>query len=148
MPLWYFAYGSNLSTRRMKKLVGSWEDARRALLRGYKMGFYAYSPHWGCGVLDLEEDPSSIVYGAVYLVSEDAARTLDRYEGVPTVSRRLHVTVEAEGMGRIEAYTYTHVNKRRFVQPAKHYLDSVLSGLREWGYDSVAKEVLSLAGQL
>jgi len=141
--LWYFAFGSNMSTRRMKRVIGSWDDARRAILRGYDVGFFAYSPQWGCGVLDLEEREGRDVPGVAYLIDEGRAAILDRYEGVPAIARRLHVRVEIEGIGEADAYTYTFANRRKFVQPAKAYLDSVVSGLREWGYGRRADEILA-----
>jgi cation transport regulator ChaC len=145
VSLWYFAFGSNMSTRRMRRAVGSWDDARRALLRGYEAGFYSYSPQWGCGVLDLEEREGAVTRGVAYLIDDARASVLDRYEGVPTIARRLHVRIEVEGIGEVDAYTYVMVSKRRFVQPSRAYLDSVISGLREWGYDQLVEEVLRRA---
>ncbi len=147
MSLWYFAFGSDMSSRRMKRLVKVWEDAKRAVLKGYEAGFYAYSPQWGCGVLDIVEKEGGSVVGVAYLITEDQSRILDGYEGVPRISRRLHVTVEVEGSGKLDAYTYTHTIKRKFVQPAKHYVDAVLSGLSEWGYEDVAEAMSRLAGK-
>ncbi|MGC8555533.1 MAG: gamma-glutamylcyclotransferase family protein [Conexivisphaera sp.] len=145
MGIWYFAFGSNMSTRRMRRAIGYWDDARRATLRGYDVGFLAYSPQWGCGVLDLEERDGGVVPGVAYLLDERRAAMLDRYEGVPTIARRLHVRIEVEGIGEVEAYTYVMANRRRFVQPSKAYLDALVSGLREWGYYSLVEGILRKA---
>ncbi len=145
MDQWYFAFDDNMSTRRMRRIVGAWKDARRATLKGYAVGFFSYSQRWGCGVLDLEERDGGIVVGVAYLLGEEGVAAMDRYQGVPTISRKMHVKVEAEGMGEVEAYTYVLVDRRRYVQPSKAYLDAVISGLREWGYLQQVEEVLRLA---
>ncbi len=143
--LWYFAFGSNVSTRRMRRIVGRWKDARRAVLRGYDAGFFSYSKVWGCGVLDIVEREGASVPGVAYLIDEGGASQLDKYEGVPLVARRLHVEVEVEGLGKVNAYTYVMLDRRKFVQPSSAYLDSLLSGLREWGYSDWIEEVLRRA---
>ncbi|MGC9189763.1 MAG: gamma-glutamylcyclotransferase family protein [Conexivisphaera sp.] len=145
VDIWYFAFGSNMSTRRMKKAIGQWNDARRAILRGYEAGFFSYSQQWGCGVLDLVEREGANVPGVAYLIDEERANVLDRYEGVPSIARRLHVRVEVEGLGEVDAYTYVMVDRRKFVQPSNAYLDSLVSGLREWGYGERVEEILRKA---
>ncbi|MDJ0269980.1 MAG: gamma-glutamylcyclotransferase [Aigarchaeota archaeon] len=132
--MWYFAYGANLDREMLRRIIGGWSSEKKAWLRGFSIKFDAYSTSWRGGVADIVEDPDGIVYGAVYQLEEEQLKTLDRYEGVPTMHARRIVVVETEE-GQLEAVTYVVSNPRGRVAPSQQYLSSMIRGLRQHGYD-------------
>lgn len=143
MAVWYFAYGSNLDVEGMKKRVGSWHDLRPAKLKGFKLVFNVYSTSWRGGVANIEENPESTVYGAVYLLDEAQLEKLDRYEGVPHLYHRRKVTVETDKT-QVEAYVYVGTNPRQKVVPSSEYFALVVKGLKKLGYgEDVINQVRS-----
>ncbi|MDW8083804.1 MAG: gamma-glutamylcyclotransferase family protein [Candidatus Caldarchaeum sp.] len=133
MPVWYFAYGSNLDQEGMKKRVGAWKELRPAKLRGFRLVFNVYSSSWHGGIANIEEDPSSTVYGAAYLLDESQLEKLDRYEGVPHLYHRRKVLIDL-GDSQIEAYVYVGTNPRQKIMPSTEYLALLIKGLRRLGF--------------
>jgi len=128
---WYFAYGSNLNKERLRSRIGAWKESKRAKLVGFRLTFDSR------GYADIIEDPQSIVYGAVYLVTPEQLKKLDEYEGVRWgvyVRRRVRVVTE-EG-GTLDAVTYVKKEKNPFSKPDEWYLQLILNGLSEHGYGS------------
>lgn len=147
MPVWYFAYGSNLDQEGMKKRVGYWADLKPAKLRGYRVVFNVYSSSWRGGIANIVEDPDSTVYGAVYLLDESQLEKLDRYEGVPHLYQRRKVMVEV-GDSSCEAYVYVATNPRQKVVPSMEYVALVIKGLKKLGFgDEVVNYVKQAAEQ-
>ncbi|MEM0440945.1 MAG: gamma-glutamylcyclotransferase family protein [Candidatus Caldarchaeum sp.] len=133
MPVWYFAYGSNLDVDGMKKRVGQWHDLRPAKLKGFRLVFNVYSTSWRGGVANIVEDPQSIVYGALYLLDEEQLEKLDRYEGVPHLYHRRKVMVETDQTS-VEAYVYVGTNPRQKIVPSSEYFALMVKGLKRLGY--------------
>jgi len=136
MP-WYFAYGSNLDRKQMERRVGRCRDSKRAILRGYALDFDRFSGgRWRGGVADVVKRKDGVVYGAVYMVTEDQLRKLDAWE---TGYRRSVVTVECDGRAE-EAVAYTVIEPGRFRDPSEKYVETILRGLTVHGY---SKETVS-----
>lgn len=133
--LWYFAYGWSLDKGLMKRCVGGWVEARKAELKGFRLVFDSYSASWKGGVANLREEEGSKVYGVLYRLSEEQLRALEKFEGVPSSSARLNVEVEAEGLGKVRAFTHVAAKPRgRWVKPSKEYLSAMLRGLKQHGF--------------
>lgn len=118
----------------MKKVVGRYESVKRARLEGYRIVFDTYSSSWRGGIAGIREDPKGVVYGAVYLLTEDALELLDRYEGVPSQRLRLRVEVEVEGE-RLGCITHVSARPRGNVIPSREYVAEMIRGLKLVGYD-------------
>lgn len=146
MDVWYFAYGSNLNKEQMKRRVGKWRDSTKAILRDHKLVFDIYSQSWKGGVADVVESPGGFVYGAVYLLTEDQIKELDKYEAVPTLYSKRKVNVEIDDKMQLDALAYVASNPGKFLKPSKEYLGSVMSGLRQHGYDEkIIKQIGRIA---
>jgi len=132
---WYFAYGSNLKKERLRCRVGEWKKEQKASLRGYILTFAkGYDGHTS-GKANIKSNSNSEVKGIVYLITEKQFCKLDACEGVcKGVYRRTPVTVESEGKS-VPATTYTMVKEICPLKPSADYLDLILEGLREHGYD-------------
>ena len=81
---YYFAYGSNMNHEHMKmrcpksKYLGPFE------LPGYKLVFRS--------VADVQQSKGDSVLGALFEITDECERSLDRYEGYPNLytKRYLH----------------------------------------------------------
>jgi gamma-glutamylcyclotransferase (GGCT)/AIG2-like uncharacterized protein YtfP len=124
----YFAYGSNLSSRRMRDRVPGARARGRARLAGFRL--VADKPgRDGSAKLDVVPDPAGCVWGALWeLDAADLAR-LDRYEGGYA---RVDVTVDSDA-GALAATTYA--SEVRGAPPGLEpdYKAFVLEGAREHG---------------
>lgn len=130
--VWYFAYGSNLSLSQMFARVGEWSASRKATLKGWKLVFNVNSKKWGKGAANIirTEDPNDVVYGATYLIRKEKLCVLSTYEGVMPKD----VTVESNGKD-VLAKTYVFRKDKTPSEPPKAYLQAIIEGLRQHGYD-------------
>ena len=93
----YFAYGSNMHPMRMSKRCPGAIDLGGAILRNYRIVERLYAD------IDFEEEAE--LQGVLYVITEEHLRRLDRFEGYPSVYRRIWVDVEFEGVV-YQAVTY------------------------------------------
>jgi len=135
MPeLWYFSYGWSLDKSLMKKCIGRWIDARRAVLKGYEIIFNAYSPSWRGGVANLRENESSKTYGVAYKITSEQLERLDRFEGVPRRAARISIQIEVEDVGIVRAVTHVMANpKEGRVHPSREYVSAMYRGIKQHG---------------
>jgi cation transport regulator ChaC len=130
MPLWYFAYGSNMSPstfverRRMSPL-----ESRRARLDGYRLCFDIPIGPGERGVANLAADAEARTHGVAHLLSEEEALRLDRTEGVPHLYYREAVTLVTDH-GALAAFTYRSRVTSSGRKPSARYLDILLDGAR------------------
>jgi hypothetical protein len=122
----YFAYGSNLASRRMRDRVPGARARGRARLAGWRL--VADKPgRDGSAKLNVVPDPAGLVWGALWEISPPDLAHLDRHEGGYA---RLAVTVDSDA-GAVAATTYA--STLRGAQPGleRGYKDFVLEGARE-----------------
>ena len=131
----YFAYGSNLNKRQMRRRCPESRAVSRAVLHGYRLCFPRGDSEWKGGVAGIEPDESAHVEGAVYEVSESDVRSLDRYEAVADgeYTRTLVSVMLPDGRER-EALTYLATPQPGgSFTPSPRYLQTILEGAREHG---------------
>lgn len=121
----YFAYGSNLSLRRMKRHAARAVPVGAARLDGYKLVFRRF--------IDITPDKAGVVWGAVYEITSACERTLDDYEDCPRLYRKITVSVDVGGTRR-DAMAYV-MNEEGFAPPAIDYFTVVAQGYRDWKLD-------------
>jgi hypothetical protein len=133
-PLWYFAYGSNMSPaiflerRAMRPLA-----TRCARLDGYRLCFSLPVGPGERGVASVEQAPGAHVWGVAYLIARSEGVRLDRTEGVlGGLYERIPVVVAAEG-DRLEAFTYRSSFSSAGRKPSARYLGLLLEGARRHG---------------
>ena len=135
---YYIAYGSNLNVWQMRfrcpnaKVIGTAVlDGWELLFKGSKSGAY----------LTIERNPDGHVPVAVWAVSEDDERMLDRYEGFPTFyyKTELPVTIHGIRTSRIshhDAFVYImHEDRPRGI-PSSAYIRTCMEGYRDFGFDT------------
>lgn len=131
--VWYFAYGSNLNVDQMKARVGEWHLSKRALARNCRLTFNVFSTRWQGYTANLVQTDrfEDIVYGVVYLLTEEQFQTLTRHEGVAPITIR----VELEDGNEIShAKTFVWKSSDAARTPSEPYLRMMEEGLLEHGY--------------
>ena len=131
--MYYFAYGSNLSRKRMTECCPNAQPKFIATLPNYKLIFAGWSRKWRGGTASIKPFQGEKVIGAVYEISERDLRWLDKHEGYPTSYNRLNKRVITENGDRIEAITYIKVEQSEEIQPSREYLAIIQQGYKDWG---------------
>jgi gamma-glutamylcyclotransferase len=82
--MFYFAYGSNMSRRRMEERGMTILSMRPAKLEGYKLVINKKSyKNPEIGFANVVEDKRSVVEGVIYELNPIDISKLDKYEGYP-----------------------------------------------------------------
>lgn len=130
---YYFAYGSCMCPVDLKRSLGESTHpyvVNTGILKGYRLGFYLYSPTRKCGVLDVVKDSKHSVKGVLYQLPWRLSDYLDNREGV---SQNLyhHEIVDIHCQEQIykNVRTYVVVNKlTQEMAPNDWYFNIVLRG--------------------
>ena len=128
--MYYFAYASNLSRKQMAERCPTSQPRFTAKLPNYKLVFTGWSRKWRGGVASIKRFSGERIYGAVYEVTDECLRRLDKYE---TGYNRMKVTVFDEDGAAIEATTYIHSRQLQEAMPSEEYVTLIKQGYRDWG---------------
>jgi cation transport regulator ChaC len=130
---YYFAYGSCMCPVDLKRSLG--ENTHlyvvgAATLKGYKLGFYRFSPTRKCGVLDVVKDAKASVTGVLYQLPWRLSDRLDIREDVPHGGYRQElVDIHCQNQVYKDVRTYVVVEKLAAeVAPNDWYFNIVLRG--------------------
>ena len=127
--MYYFAYGSNLNRKQMLERCPDSKPLFVATLPNYKRVFVGWSRQWHGGVVSIRSYRGEKVVGAIYEVSEQCLKRLDKYEASYS---RLKVTVFDEDSEPVETITYIKSGQSEETQPSKEYLSIIQQGYRDW----------------
>ncbi len=103
-----------------------------AVLPNYKLVFMGWSRQWRGGLASIRPFRGEKVPGAVYEISEQCLRRLDRYEGYPRDYTRFNVTVFSEDGEPVPAITYIKAGQAEDAKPSVEYLSVIRQGYRDW----------------
>ncbi len=131
--MYYFAYASNLNKKQMRERCPDSKPRLIATLPHHKLVFAGWSRKWRGGSATIKRFSGERIFGAIYEISEQCLRQLDRCEGYPDVYNRFKVTVFDENGEPIEAITYAKSGLLEETPPAKEYLSIIQQGYRDWG---------------
>ncbi len=82
-PVWYFAYGSNMSHARMLQREVQYTQRLGGTLHGYRLVFNKVSRTYpGTAVANVTPDPAAHVEGVLYATNAAGLARLDECEGV------------------------------------------------------------------
>ncbi len=137
----YFAYGSNMSSHRLRARVPQAVAAGTGSLAGYRLAFVRGAVNDGsgkCNLCTVDRDGAR-AHGALWRLPASGYEVLDEIEGLGYGYRRVEVEVHG-AVGRLPAFTYlaeaceaVHAHA-----PYDWYLEFVLHGAREhdlpWEY--------------
>ena len=124
----YYAYGANLNLDSMASRCPGFEPISTAVLPDYRFAFK--------GVADVEPAPGENVYGALYMLTPQHIKTLDRFEGFPNLYIKKQVLIRIldglEPKCFTKATVYIMRNGARYAQPSNVYLNTILTGCKQW----------------
>lgn len=127
----YFAYGSNMSQRRLQARVPSAEFLGIGILDSHALAFHKVSKKDGSGKCDIVNSENGTVYGALFKISETELPDLDDYEGNGKGYERRIVKAQDHSGQHVEAWTYVTTNIDPSFRPYTWYKRHVLEGARE-----------------
>lgn len=134
---YYFAYGSNLNLQQMSSRCPDAKKVGIAILRGYRLMFKGSASG---NYLTIEKADGYFVPVGVFVVSENDERNLDRYEGYPTFYYKQDFTIdlrdENDNETKIDAFAYIMHEDRTLGVPSDEYVQRVLVGYEEFGFDA------------
>lgn len=130
--MYYFAYGSNLNRKQMAERCPGNKPRLSVVLPNYKLIFTGWSRQWKGGTASIKPFKGEKVVGAVYEISENDLRKLDRFEDYPTTYNRLNVIIWTDEGDSMEAVTYIKKEQSPETKPSLEYLAAIRQGYREW----------------
>ena len=130
----YFAYGSNMSRKRLQKRVSSAEPLERAVLRCHRLAFHKISKDKSgkCDIVPSKE--SNEVWGRLYHINAEEKELLDCYEGLRRGYENKCVTVELDSGCTVCAVTYYVEDESKInpsLKPYTWYIKHILVGAKE-----------------
>ncbi|MDZ7662079.1 gamma-glutamylcyclotransferase family protein [Thiohalophilus sp.] len=133
--MYYFAYGSNMSTRRIQARAPSATKLNTARLEGHRLAFHKISDNDDTAKCDACEtgDETDCVHGVVFTLSEQDKPALDRAEGLGRGYAEKVVRVSLTDGDVVEAITYYAIRIDPGLKPLDWYKSHVLRGAREHG---------------
>jgi cation transport regulator ChaC len=128
----YFAYGSNMSSARLRRRVPSAVPVGRARLPAYRLCFRKRGRD-GSAKCDIHtaSDAGAAVWGVVYRIHPDEKPHLDAAEDLHRGYAIREVEVRLSPDRQIRAFTYYALQTDHRLQPFAWYREHVLRGARE-----------------
>lgn len=123
----YFAFGSNLHHKQMKKRCRDSKYLGCYSLNGYKLVFRNF--FLGGGVADVEKKNNSSVLGALYKISKKDEKELDIYEDYPNTYIKKYFKLYGQ-----KVMFYYMPKKTKKIPPSKRYLNIIIRGYKDCGY--------------
>jgi len=129
----YFAYGSNLSSRQMRKRCPGAEQLGVAVLYGWRLRFSVDAPHLGGATAGIEpsDDVHDHVWGVVWELTHEDKELLDAAEHGGY--EPFHIDVKLQGQrDSVQAFTYRPVvASPEPVLPVDSYVEAMIEGAQE-----------------
>lgn len=133
--IYYFSYGSNMSTRRIEARVPAATKVDTAVLECHRLSFHKISNIDATAKCDAWETgfTEDRIHGVVFTISEEDKLVLDEYEGLGQGYEEKMVQVELINGEIIEAMTYYATRIDPALKPLDWYKRHVIHGAREHG---------------
>jgi gamma-glutamylcyclotransferase len=130
----YFAYGSNMSPRRLRSRTPSAEMVGLFTLQGHKLKFHKVGKD-GSGKCNAWNSGSreDIVEGVVFKLDENQVADLDKAEGLGYGYEKRWVEVESDDGMRVRVFAYFATRVDDDLSPFSWYLEHVLRGASHAG---------------
>ena len=123
----YFAFGSNLYQKQMKKRCKDSKYIGCYTLKNYKLVFRNF--YYGGGVADVQKRKNSSVLGAIYRISKKDEKKLDLYEDFPKTYIKKYFKLHGK-----RVMFYYMPKKTKHVPPSQRYLNLIIEGYKNCGY--------------
>tara|TARA_B110000438_G_C15650100_1_gene579195 strand:+ start:541 stop:942 length:402 start_codon:yes stop_codon:yes gene_type:complete len=123
----YFAYGSNLHHFQMKRRCKDSKFLKKINLKNFKLTFRSKYR-----AADIEKKRNSLVPGALFQITKNDEKKLDKYEDFPFLYKKYYFKYNKK-----KVMTYTMVIKSEFRYPTKRYLGIVKRGYADCKLDKM-----------
>ncbi len=131
----YFAFGSNLSSRRLRHRLPRVRIHGVALLARHELCWHKNDGgRSGKCDIDFTDLEHHVVYGVIYHLTPDEQRLLDEIEGHGHGYERRNVRVETIADELLDAFTYYALDIDHSQRPYHWYKEHVLRGAMEHGF--------------
>ena len=130
--MYYFAYGSNMSSRRLLARVPSARSLGVAHLPGYEMSF-AKRSHDGSAKCTINPNLGGNTLGILYHIADEQRSILDRIEGQGFGYDVQDVRIITQSGRRVTAFTYLSTDIDAALPAYTWYVEHVVRGAREHG---------------
>lgn len=135
---YYIAYGSNLNIGQMKYRCPGARVVGTAILEGWQLLFKGSKTG---SYLTIEENPGYMVPVAIWEISPEDERALDRYEGFPNFYYKRELEIQYRGIvtGRAHVHTamvYIMHEDRPLGLPSYNYVETCAEGYHTFGFDT------------
>ena len=120
----YFAFGSNLNRKQIKRRCKNSRFISRHILKNYQLVFRSKY-----GAADIQRKKGSSVLGAIYDINRADEKKLDAYEEFPKVYVKKYFKI----LGKKVMFYYMS-NKTKQTEPSRRYLSSIIQGYKDCGY--------------
>jgi hypothetical protein len=129
----YFAYGSNMSTRRLSARVADARPLGTGILHGHELRFHKRGRD-GSGKCDAYrvEREEARVFGVLFTLPPSAKAALDRFEGLGAGYEEKVVSVNTTDGSLTRAVTYYATDIEDGLLPYCWYKHHVLAGAKEF----------------
>lgn len=130
--LTYFAYGSNMSSRRLRARVPSARVIGTATLGRHRLAFHKFSHvdfSAKCDACESEHTSDSVI-GVLYRLHGSEKPALDRVEGLGIGYEEKRIRVRTDD-GHVEAFMYAATRIDPEIKPYHWYKEHVLRGAQE-----------------
>lgn len=133
---YYFAYGSNMNLHQMDYRCPASEVVENVRLEDYRLAFRGRNP--GNGVATILPEKGSHVDGVLWNITPDCEKSLDHYEGYPSLYGKEQVIVQNQAGERQSVMVYVMNAPYKDVpsRPSDLYLKGILEGCHENGIAS------------
>lgn len=137
----YFAYGSNMSFRRLHERVRSAKPLSVGTLRHHKLAFHKVSTKDGSGKCDIVASAGDDVMGVLFEIDSFEKPRLDRFEGLGYGYDEKEVQILTDDGQSVYAFTYYATTIDSALKPFTWYIRHMFEGAKEAGLpqDYVAK---------
>jgi cation transport regulator ChaC len=132
--VFYFSYGSNMSTARLGHRTPSARAVAVARLQRHRLRFHKRGKD-SSGKCDAEftDDATDVVYGVVFEIAASEKLQLDEHEGLNRGYDEKRVLIWTEDGKELEALTYYATSIDPALKPYDWYKEHVVRGAREHG---------------
>ena len=120
----YFAFGSNLNRKQIKRRCKNSRFISRHILKNYQLVFRSKY-----GAADIQRKKGGSVLGAIYDINKADEKKLDAYEEFPKVYVKKYFKI-----WRKKVMFYYMSNKTKQTEPSRRYLSSIIQGYKDCGY--------------
>ena len=134
---YYIAYGSNLNVRQMRMRCPSARIIGTSVLKDYELLFKGSKTG---SYLTVEKKSGVSVPVAVWEVTAEDEKALDRYEGFPNFYYKKELTLPIKGIrtGKIRkrrVFVYIMHEDRSIGIPSIPYMQTCIQGYDDFGFD-------------